>query len=124
MKISVGNLPQSLTDEALKKLFSEFGKVESVSIKKDKKTGVSLGYGSVEMEDDAGHQAIEKLNGKELEGKKIAVVDAESLNTSDDKSNKDKKTASSGKIHGGKGASSSFNAAAGVRRSGGGGRGK
>ncbi|TGJ99408.1 RNA-binding protein [Leptospira semungkisensis] len=77
MKISVGNLPQELTEEELEKLFSKFGKPEHISIKKDKLTGRSLGYGSLEMEDEAGKKAVEALNKHEISGKAITVVDAD-----------------------------------------------
>lgn len=123
MKLSVGNLPQSLTDEDLKKLFASVGSVESASIKRGKKTGTSLGYGTVEMADDHAKLAIEKLNGHEIEGKKIVVVDAASLQQ--DSKNKGSQKAgqgSGGSIHGSK-VSGGFSGGT-VRRSGGGGRGK
>ncbi|MDX1958245.1 MAG: RNA-binding protein [Leptospiraceae bacterium] len=122
MKLSVGNLPQSLSEEDLSKLFSQFGSVESVHIKRDKKTNASLGYGSIEMNDESAKQAIERLNGHEIDGKKIVVVDAATLQTSNlDKYGKPI-VGSGSKIHTGKptvGGSVST-----VRRSGGGGRGK
>jgi len=120
MKLSIGNLPQSFTDEDLKKLFSGFGEITHLSIKRDKKTGTSLGYGSLELPDENGLKAIESLNGKEIEGKKIAVVDSASLLSKDSNKNKDKAT--SQKINQ-KATGGGFVGGA-VRRSGGGGRGK
>lgn len=87
MKISVGNLPQELTEDELKKIFSEFGTVQEVHIKKDKTTGRSLSYGSVEMDDSAGTQAIAALNKKEIQGKQIAVIDSEELKREFEKNN-------------------------------------
>ena len=58
MRISVGSLPQTLNEEALKKMFAEFGTVEDVVIKRDKKTQTSLGYGHVDMPDDAGKNIV------------------------------------------------------------------
>lgn len=122
MKLSLGNLPQSLTEKELEALFSEFGTPESISIKRDKKTGTSLGYGSVEIENDAALKAIEKLNGKEIHEKKIVVVDSATLmNTKQSDKNKDKNQGSS-KYHGSQ--TSENSSISTPRRSGGGGRGK
>lgn len=71
MKISVGNLPQELTEDELKKIFSEFGAVREVHIKKDKTTGRSLSYGAVEMEDSAGAKAIAALNKKKSKANRL-----------------------------------------------------
>lgn len=122
MKLSIGNLPQSLSEKDLETLFLEFGSPESISIKRDKKTGTSLGYGSIEMEDSAALKAIEKLNGKEIQEKKIVVVDSATLmNTKHSDKNKDKNIGSS-KYHGSQTAENSSIST--PRRSGGGGRGK
>ncbi len=123
MKISFGNIPQNWSEENVEKVFSAFGKAESIQIKKDKKLGVSLGYGSLEMEDGGGKKAIAELNGKEFEGKKIAVVDANELQREQEEKNKGKLNASTGKIQGSKSVGG-FSGATVPRRSGGGGRGK
>jgi cold-inducible RNA-binding protein len=121
MKLSIGNLPQSLSEEDINKLFSQFGTVESVQIKRDKKTNVSLGFGSVEMQDENAIQAIERMNGHELDGKKIVVVDSATLQVNlNDKNNKSGIGMNS-KLHSGK---SGGGAVSTIRRSGGGGRGK
>lgn len=118
MKISVGNLPQELTEEELKKIFSEFGTVQDVNIKKDKTTGRSLSYGSVDMEDSAGLKAIAALNKKEIQGKQIAVVDSEELKKEFEKKQSLKGASSSGKVHGSQSQTGGFSGA-GVRRTGG-----
>lgn len=82
MKLSIGNLPQSLTDEALEKLLSAHGKVDHLQIKRDKITKVSLGYGTAEMADADATKAIATLNGKEVEGKKLVLVNQEELTKS------------------------------------------
>ena len=60
-KLYVGNLPYSITDEALSEKFSECGTVDSVKIITDRDTGRSKGFGFIEMgtEDEAA-AAIEK----------------------------------------------------------------
>jgi cold-inducible RNA-binding protein len=122
MKLSIGNIPQTLKEEDLEKLFAEFGKIESVFIKRDKKTGTSLGYGSVEIADDSATKAIDSLNGKEIEGKKIAVVSASTLAGGHDSDKSKDKSSQNQKVNP-KSAGGGFTGGA-VRRSGGGGRGK
>jgi cold-inducible RNA-binding protein len=122
MKLSIGNIPQTLTEEDLQKLFTEFGKVESVSIKRDKKTGTSLGYGSIEIADESAAKAIEALHGKEMEGKKIAVVDASKLPGSQESDKLKDKSTLNQKVNP-RSSGGGFTGGA-VRRSGGGGRGK
>ncbi len=73
----VGNLATEVVEEDLKANFSEVGKVVSVNIIKDKYTGVSRGFGFVEMEtEEAAEQAIKKFNGGELLGKALTVNEA------------------------------------------------
>jgi cold-inducible RNA-binding protein len=73
----VGNLSQNVTEEDLRNNFSEAGTVASVSIIKDKFSGVSRGFGFVEMQTEEGAQeAIKRFNGGELDGKTITVNEA------------------------------------------------
>ncbi len=73
----VGNLSQNVTEEDLRKNFSEAGKVVSAAVIKDKFSGVSRGFGFVEMETEEGAQeAIRKFNGGDLDGKTITVNEA------------------------------------------------
>jgi cold-inducible RNA-binding protein len=73
----VGNLSQKVTDDDLRKNFSEAGAVASASVIKDKFSGVSRGFGFVEMETEEGAQeAITKFNGGDLDGKTITVSEA------------------------------------------------
>lgn len=74
MNIYVGNLSYDLTDDELQKAFADFGKVNSVTIVKDKMTGRSKGFGFVEMADDnEANTAIEGLNNKDLKGRLLKV---------------------------------------------------
>lgn len=73
-KIFVGNLPFKLTDLDLKDLFSEYGEVTTAKVIVDRRTGRSRGYGFVEMgTEDNASQAIQKLNGTEINGRPINV---------------------------------------------------
>ena len=77
MNIYVGNLSPEVTEEDLQQAFEAFGKVESVNVIKDKFSGVSRGFGFVEMPTKAeGQAAIEGLSGKELKGQTLNVNEA------------------------------------------------
>jgi RNA recognition motif-containing protein len=61
----------------LKKHFEQAGAVESAAVIMDKMSGRSKGFGFVEMASDAdASTAVEKLNGSELDGRKIVVSEA------------------------------------------------
>lgn len=77
MKLYVGGLAYSVTEDELKVLFSEQGEVVSVAVIKDRETGQSKGFGFVEMaEVKDGQNAIKNLSGKELSGRAIVVNEA------------------------------------------------
>ena len=77
MKLYVGGLAYSVTDEELEKMFAEQGTVTSATVIKDKFNGQSKGFGFVEMEDmKEAQNAIKNLDGQELNGRKIMVNQA------------------------------------------------
>jgi RNA recognition motif-containing protein len=74
MKIYVGGLSYDVTEEELRQEFIAFGKVESVSIIKDRDSGQSKGFAFVEMPSVSEAQAaITGLNGKNLKGRPLTV---------------------------------------------------
>jgi RNA recognition motif-containing protein len=74
MNIYVSNLSFHTTDDDLKSLFQEFGEVSSAKVITDKVSGHSRGFGFVEMpEDTAAKQAMQELEGKEIEGRSLSV---------------------------------------------------
>jgi len=77
MNIYVGNLSFDVTEDQLKELFGPFGQVTEVRLIMDKFTGKSKGFGFIEMpsKEDA-EKAIEELNGKDIDGREIAVNEA------------------------------------------------
>ncbi|MFA6135831.1 MAG: RNA-binding protein [Candidatus Paceibacterota bacterium] len=76
-KLYVGNLSYETTDEKLKEIFSEVGAVDSASVLVDRMTGRSRGFGFVEMSsDDEAQTAIDTLNGKDVDGRKLTVNEA------------------------------------------------
>jgi RNA recognition motif-containing protein len=77
IKLYVGNLPHQMTEEQLQTLFSEAGHVASAKIITDRQTGQPRGFGFVEMETKLeGQKAISMLNGKNIEGRALAVNEA------------------------------------------------
>lgn len=74
VKLYVGGLPYSTTEDELRDTFSKAGTVESAAIIIDRMTGRSRGFGFVEMatQEDA-DKAIEMWNGNELGGRKLIV---------------------------------------------------
>nr|UBR90702.1 Elav [Procambarus virginalis] len=70
----VNYLPQNMTQEEIRSLFSSIGELESCKLIRDKVTGQSLGYGFVNYvrQDDA-ERAINQLNGLRLQNKTIKV---------------------------------------------------
>lgn len=77
MRIYVGNLPFSATEDALRATFEAHGQVESASIVIDRETGRSRGFGFVEMRNDSEAQAaITALNGKPMDGRPLVVNEA------------------------------------------------
>ncbi len=77
MNIYVGNLSYDATEDGLRKVFEEYGEVESVKIIIDRYTNRSRGFGFVEMtSDEEGQSAISGLNGKEIDGRNLKVNEA------------------------------------------------
>ena len=73
MKIYVGNMPFSMDEDQTRSLFSEFGSVDSVNVITDRDTGRPRGFAFVEMPDEDGQKAIEELNEREVDGRKLNV---------------------------------------------------
>ncbi|HSX32763.1 MAG TPA: RNA-binding protein [Candidatus Saccharimonadales bacterium] len=76
-KLFVGSLSYSVNDDQLAEAFAAAGKVKSAKVITDHDTGRSKGYGFVEMEtDEEAQNAIKMLDGKEIEGRAVAVNEA------------------------------------------------
>jgi len=77
-RLYVGNLAWAVTDQDLRDLFSEAGKVETSQVIVDRETNRSRGFGFVEMAtDEAAEAAVKKFNGKDLKGRAIRVNEAQ-----------------------------------------------
>jgi RNA recognition motif-containing protein len=73
----VGNLPYTVSESELVKLFSGFGKVDGVRIISDSATGKPKGYAFITMavRSDA-DKAVRRLNGKDFQGRTLKVSEA------------------------------------------------
>ena len=77
MNIYVSNLGFNVQDGDLKDFFTPYGEVTSAKIITDRETGKSRGFGFVEMSDDAAaKKAIAELDGGDVEGRTIKVMEA------------------------------------------------
>ena len=77
MKLYVGNLSFETTENDLRDLFSQHGKVTDVAILMDRSTGQSRGFGFVTFTDATGaNAAIAAFNGKEVQGRTLTVNEA------------------------------------------------
>ena len=78
IRIYIGNLSFSTTEEALTEKFQQFGAVLETKIITDKFTNQSKGFGFINMEDeDAAFNAIRSINGTDIDGRKVRVSVAE-----------------------------------------------
>jgi RNA recognition motif-containing protein len=73
--LRVGNLPGTLTEQEIRKHFSRYGTVLSVTIAKDTVTGVSRRFADIEMSEDEGAaEAVKWLHLSQMDGRTISVM--------------------------------------------------
>ena len=86
MNMYISNLGFHTSDDDLRKLFEPFGQVSSAKVILDRTTGKGRGFGFVEMSSNTeANEAIDKLNGKEIEGRFISVSVAREKESRPDK---------------------------------------
>jgi RNA recognition motif-containing protein len=77
MKLYVGNLSYSTTQDALETAFSDHGRVDEVAIVMDRETGRPRGFAFVTMNNEQeARAAIEGVNGREIDGRTVTVNEA------------------------------------------------
>lgn len=77
MRLYVGNLAFSTTDEDLRTLFSPYGNVTDARVVVDRETDRSRGFGFVEFaNDEEARSAMTALNQHEVAGRAITVNEA------------------------------------------------
>lgn len=73
-KLYVGNLDYGVDNDALAKIFGEYGDIEEAIVITYQDTGRSKGFGFVTMADeDSAAKAKEALDGKEVDGRELKV---------------------------------------------------
>lgn len=77
VKLFVGNLPWSVGDAELTRIFANHGEVQSARVISDRDTGRSRGFGFVEMETADIGALIKATDGYEVDGRNLRVNQAE-----------------------------------------------
>ncbi len=76
-RLYCGNLSYETTEASLSELFGAIGEVTSVNLITDRKGGRSKGFAFVEMAQASdAQQAINDLNGRNVDGRDIRVAEA------------------------------------------------
>lgn len=77
LDLYVGNLPFDFRDAELRRIFAKHGKVVSARVILNKSSGVSKGYGFVQMADRQSVKVVIKaLSSHEVQGRRIVVSEA------------------------------------------------
>jgi cold-inducible RNA-binding protein len=76
-KLYVGNMSFNTSEDALRSAFGQFGTVTDVYIASDRETGRPRGFAFVTFATaEESKAAIEKMNGADLDGRKLTVNEA------------------------------------------------
>jgi RNA recognition motif-containing protein len=73
IRIYVGNLSSTTSEVEVRDLFAKYGKVLSLNLVTDRRTGECRGFGFVEMEDEEAKGAVNLLDGAQLGGRTLRV---------------------------------------------------
>ena len=74
MKIIALNLPRDMSEQSLALIFKKIGDIKSCTLVIDKHTGISKGFGFVDMALDLdGEKAIKELHGTKIGKNKIRI---------------------------------------------------
>jgi cold-inducible RNA-binding protein len=75
--IYVGNVSFGMTEQTLRSVFEQYGRVDNVKLVADPNSGQPKGFGFVEMpNDDEAAKAISAINGTDVGGRTLAVNEA------------------------------------------------
>ncbi len=78
MKLYLGNLPFSASDEDIREAFSAYGTIEDLFIPLDRETNRPRGFAFITLaDDDQARKAIEEMDGADLQGRNLRVNEAE-----------------------------------------------
>jgi RNA recognition motif-containing protein len=76
LKIYVGNLSFDTSEDGLRNAFAAHGEVEDVALITGRDTGRPRGFAFVTMPDSAARNAIDAMNGQDLDGRTLNVNEA------------------------------------------------
>jgi len=71
----VGSIPPQVTEDQLKELFAEFGKVRKLELPRDIFTGRNKGFAFIDMEGHEARAAMAALNGRSFMNGNLKVRD-------------------------------------------------
>ena len=78
MKLYLGNLPFSASDEDIREAFAAYGTIEDLFIPLDRETNRPRGFAFITLaDDDLARKAIEEMDGFDLQGRNLRVNEAE-----------------------------------------------
>lgn len=78
MKLYLGNLPFSASEEDIREAFSAYGTIEDLFIPLDRETNRPRGFAFITLQDDdQARKAIEEMDGVDLQGRNLRVNEAE-----------------------------------------------
>ena len=78
MKLYLGNLPFSASDEDIREAFAAYGTIEDLFIPLDRETNRPRGFAFITLaDDDQARKAIEEMDGADLQGRNLRVNEAE-----------------------------------------------
>ncbi|MGH7484847.1 MAG: RNA recognition motif domain-containing protein [bacterium] len=72
-KMFIGSLPPDATEDEVRSMFSQHGKVFSLELARDVFKGTCKGFGFVEMEGHEARAAMAAINGHSLRGQMLKV---------------------------------------------------
>jgi len=76
-RLFVGNLPWTISEEALRDKFAPYGELENVKLISDRDTGRPRGFAFVDLAEEGANNAIRELNGTNFMGRILRVNEAE-----------------------------------------------
>lgn len=76
IKLHVGNLPFTATEDDVRELLERFGQVYSVHLVQDRKTGSSRGFAFATLEHEAAVTAMHDLDGELYGDRRLRVEEA------------------------------------------------
>ena len=77
MRLYVGNLPWSATEDEVRELFAGVGEVTDTALITGRDTGRSRGFAFVEMDTESAQKAITELDGYDWGGRPLRVNEAQ-----------------------------------------------